>query len=101
MSSYYCVLFIINNYNSHFIFSAEQQRQQDIEYIKENLGKALRITLASVIVQQPKNPLNYLANALLHYRYTQLLNQKKEIELEKLLNERNEIQEEMLKKVNI
>lgn len=39
--------------------------------MKQTVGKALRKGLAAVLLHQPYDPINYLANFLLHYNHNQ------------------------------
>lgn len=64
------------------------ERKSGCEYIKNYLGRPLRLALADIIVHQPIDPINYLANYLIKYRHNELHNMVKDIELQELLAER-------------
>lgn len=63
-------------------------RKLHCDYVKEHLGKPLRVALADIIVHQPIDPINYLANYLIKYRHNELKNVVKGIEQQDLLEER-------------
>jgi hypothetical protein len=60
-------------------------KSEDIEYIKKTVGPAIRKGLAAVAMHQPSDPVNYFANFLLHYRFTQKYFSHREAELKKFL----------------
>lgn len=45
--------------------------KEDLKYIKETVGPAIIKACAATYLHMPSDPLNYFANYLLHYRYTQ------------------------------
>lgn len=47
--------------------------------------------LASITMHQPTDPINYLANFMLQYRYNELKYLKRQKELEELLVERENV----------
>ena len=65
----------------------------DLKYIKEAVGPAIRKALAAVVIHQPADPINYFANFLLNYRYNQCMFEKRDEELKINLELREEMKE--------
>jgi hypothetical protein len=73
-------------------------KEDDIKYIQENVGAAIRKGLAAVAIHQPSDPIKYFANFLLHYRFTQAFFQHREAELNHFLELREQIKNEKCQK---
>lgn len=66
----------------------DSQVSEDSKYLKETIGRALRESLAMVIIQQPEDPIKYLSALLKKYRENLELQEKRKKEEEELLLER-------------
>lgn len=53
----------------------------DLQYVKDSVGPAIRKALAAVVLDQPADPINYFAHFLLNYRYNQHMFEKRDEEL--------------------
>lgn len=62
-----------------------QSHDDDLKYIKETVGPAIRKGLAAVALYQPDDPISYFANFLLHYRYNQHMFEMRDKDLKKYL----------------
>lgn len=71
----------------------DKQLNDDVNYIKETVGPAIRKALAAVALHQPVDPINYFANFLLHYRYNQHMFEKRDKDLKRFLELREEMKE--------
>lgn len=60
----------------------------DMRYIQETVGPALRQGLAMMTMNQPADPMTYLANFLLHFQYNKQALQKREEEFAYFMRER-------------
>lgn len=69
----------------------EKQLNDDVNYIKETVGPAIRKALAAVALHQPADPINYFANFLLHYQYNQHMFKKRNNDLKHFLELRKEM----------
>lgn len=71
-------------------------KSEDIKYIQETVGPAIRKGLAAVAMHKPADPVNYFANFLLHYRFTQNFFSHRESELKHFLElrEKNKLSNE-------
>jgi hypothetical protein len=56
---------------SQFIFTLASATENDFRYIKAAVGTPLVQGLASLVLHQPQDPINYLASFLLHYQHNQ------------------------------
>lgn len=65
----------------------------EVNYIKEVVGPAIRKGLAAVTLHKPADPINYFANFLLHYRYNQHMFEKRDMELKHFLELRKQMKE--------
>lgn len=65
----------------------------DIKYIKEAVGPAIRKGLAAVALHQPADPIAYFANFLLNYRYNKHMFEKREEELNHFLDLRSKLKD--------
>lgn len=70
---------------------SEKEPEEANEYIKWAVGRALVPGLAAVTVNQPLDPLTYLSNFLLQYRYNEIQNYEKEKEIKEFLEERERV----------
>lgn len=61
-----------------------------MKYIKNTVGRALTLGLAAITLHAPKDPINYLANYLLQFRYNQIREAERKMELEEILEIRRE-----------
>lgn len=61
---------------------------RDREYLKEALGKPLTLALSEILGRKPQDPIHYLAQWLLKYRYNQEVDIKLKNELRLLGEER-------------
>jgi hypothetical protein len=75
--------------------SAAQEETDDLDYIKTSVGPAIIKGLASVVIRQPADPINYFANFLLNYRYNQRLFEKREQDLRNSRNSQHELERKM------
>uniref|UniRef100_A0A336LIT6 CSON001331 protein n=1 Tax=Culicoides sonorensis TaxID=179676 RepID=A0A336LIT6_CULSO len=64
--------------------SQEFRCQEALEYIKSTVGRPLRHGLAQMIMLNPEDPIDFLANFLLHYRSNEIKFEKERIEIENL-----------------
>lgn len=71
----------------------EPEPEEADEYIKWAVGRALVPGLASITVNEPVDPINYLSNFLLQYRYNEIQNYEKKKEIKAFLKERKKILE--------
>lgn len=62
-----------------------QSHDDDLNYIRETVGPAIRKGLAAVALHQPDDPVSYFANFLLHYRYNQHMFEMRDKDLKKYL----------------
>lgn len=69
-------------------------KSEDIKYIQETIGPAIKKALAAVVIHQPADPINYFANFLHHYRFNQNFFQKHDEELQKFLKFRENLKNE-------
>uniref|UniRef100_A0A336K0X8 CSON001328 protein n=1 Tax=Culicoides sonorensis TaxID=179676 RepID=A0A336K0X8_CULSO len=65
--------------------------QEALEYIKSTVGRPLRLGLAQMIMLNPEDPIDFLANFLLHYRSNEIKFEKERIEIENLTKLREAI----------
>lgn len=70
-----------------------QLKSNDLNYIKESVGPAIKKALAAIVIHQPMDPISYFANYLLQYRYNQQMFESREQELLSYLQQRKEIQD--------
>lgn len=78
----------------------EEHVTEDFNYIKQNVGKALRECIAQVILHQPSDPVKFLSACLLKYRENIELKDKRAREKElmnverdlRIIEERNKIE---------
>lgn len=107
--SYFCVFQKKLSYkqnklfNFKFNFSLDfpqnnKIKPDDILYIQETVGTAIRKGLAAVVLHQPADPIKFFANFLLHYRFTQSFFQQREAELNYFLELRKQIKSEKCQK---
>lgn len=61
---------------------------EDFKYLKQNVGAALKICIADCILQQPADPIKYLANRLVKYRENLEIQETRSREKDELLMER-------------
>ncbi|CAG4940552.1 unnamed protein product [Parnassius apollo] len=62
---------------------------EDFTYIKHNVGKALRVCIAQVILYQPDDPIKFLSACLFKYRENIELKDKRAREKEEIARERD------------
>lgn len=62
--------------------------QTKSDYIKENIGVALRKALAAAVVHNPSDPIDYIANYLLNFRKSELRDLENDRYLHELMAER-------------
>lgn len=74
--------------------SNEKYRHDDVNYIKEAVGPAIRKALAAVALHQPLDPINYFANFLLHYRSNQHMFEKRDEEVKQFIELRDKMKEQ-------
>lgn len=67
--------------------------EDDLKYIKETVGPAIRKALAAVALYQPADPINYFANFLLNYRFNQHMFKERDEELKNYLELRQQMKE--------
>ncbi|KAF7264978.1 hypothetical protein GWI33_021786 [Rhynchophorus ferrugineus] len=60
---------------------------EDVNYLKEHLGKPLTLALAEITAIQPRDPIHYLAHWLFKYRYNQQTETVNSMEFD-ILNEK-------------
>lgn len=72
----------------------EKYRHDDVNYIKEAVGPAIRKALAAVALHQPLDPINYFANFLLHYRSNQHMFEQRDEEIEQFVKLREQMKEQ-------
>lgn len=72
----------------------QKYRHDDVNYIKEAVGPAIRKALAAVALHQPLDPINYFANFLLHYRSNQHMFEKRDEEIEEIVKLREQMKEQ-------
>ena len=82
----------------HFDLTTEegrkaQMKSNDLNYIKETVGPAIKKALAAIVIHQPSDPISYFANFLLQYRYNQRMFEYRDQELLRYLQKRKEIQD--------
>lgn len=68
--------------------------KDDLKYIKEAVGPAIRKGLVAVALFQPADPIDFFANFLLNYRYKKQSFEKQEQELNHFLDLRDKLSEE-------
>lgn len=73
-------------------------KPDDIKYIQETVGTAIRKGLAAVALHKPADPVKYFANFLLHYRFTQKFFQQRDDELKYFLELHEQIKNEKCQK---
>lgn len=73
----------------------------DVNYLKECLGKPLTLALAEITTLQPRDPIHYLGHWLFKYRYNQQIEDVNLREFESLQQQRNEIAKQMWVCINI
>lgn len=73
---------------------AANLRVDDLEYIKEAVGPAIKKALAAVALHHPADPINYFANFLLNYRHNQQMFQKRENDLKSFMELRDKLKKE-------
>lgn len=78
-------------YVSESEVESEPEPEEADDYIKWAVGRALIPGLAAVTVNQPVDPINYLSNFLLQYRYNEIQNYEKKKEIEEFLKEREKV----------
>lgn len=94
---YLQMCFIISK-NVNLINSVKISDQLPLDsesYIKYTLGKPLRQALAAITIYQPSDPINYLANYLLQYRYNALRNIQRQQDFENLAVQRERYAEKV------
>lgn len=69
----------------------EKMKDDDLNYIRESVGPAIRKALASVVLHQPVDPINYFAIFLLNYRYNQHMFEKRDEELKFFMDMREKL----------
>lgn len=75
---------------------AAQMIDDDFKYIKSTVGFALRKGLAEIVMNQPEDPISYLANFLQHFqRNNEQTNQERSEELPHFTNERELINKDV------
>lgn len=72
----------------------QKYRHDDINYIKEAVGPAIRKALAAVALHQPLDPINYFANFLLHYRSNQHMFEKRDEEVKQFIELHEKMKEQ-------
>lgn len=65
--------------------------QTKIDYIKESLGLPLKKAIASTVIYQPSDPIEYIANYLIKYRESELRELEKNEFLQELIKERSKL----------
>ncbi|XP_068633489.1 uncharacterized protein [Battus philenor] len=79
----------IRSHSDIFTLCPEDENvTQDFLYIKQSVGKALRVCIAQVILYQPSDPVKFLSACLLKYRENIELQDKRAREKEELAYER-------------
>lgn len=68
--------------------------QTKIDYIKENLGLPLKKALASTVIYQPNDPIEYITNYLITFRESEIREMKKNEFLQDLMKERSKFSKE-------
>lgn len=63
------------------------------DYVREYLGKQLRLALAATIMHQPNDPINFIANHLLKQRHAELANVVRQIEEQTIAEERERVRQ--------
>lgn len=74
--------------------ASERAKDDDINYIQQTVGPAIRKALAAVALHQPADPINYFANFLLHYRDNQLMFAKREEDLKRFIEFREKLKQQ-------
>lgn len=82
------------NIQKPFRTSTVEKRAADVNYIKEHLGEHLRPALASVVMHQPADPINFVANHLLKQRHADLTQKAADLRHLALQKERHRLCEE-------
>lgn len=77
-----------------FRTSTAQKRAANVSYIKEHLGAYLRQALASAVMHQPTDPINFVANHLLKQRHADLTQKVADMKHLALQKERRRLCEE-------
>lgn len=72
----------------------DEPQRENVEYIKNTVGRALTLGLASVTMNQPHDPINYLANFLIHYRNGEKQHEERERELDEIIELRQNFAED-------
>ncbi|XP_050305526.1 uncharacterized protein LOC126742780 isoform X2 [Anthonomus grandis grandis] len=67
---------------------------EDVNYLKQSLGKALTLAIAEITAVQPRDPIHYLGHWLFKYRYNQQMEDVNSAEFEILNEKRNKIAKE-------
>lgn len=65
-------------------------RLERLTFVKEHLGRYLRMALAAAIMHQPADPINFIANHLLQQRHAELTNRTVQIRQQLVLEQRNQ-----------
>jgi Dpy-30 motif len=73
---------------------AMKLQADDLQYIKETVGPAIKKALAAVVLHQPIDPINYFANFLLNYRYNQHMSANRSKELKSFMELREKMKTE-------
>lgn len=73
---------------------SKKLNDDDMKYIKENLGTAIVKACAATFHHRPADPVNYFANFLLHYRFNEEMFKKREKELKYFIEFREQMKKE-------
>lgn len=72
---------------------------EDVQYLKNTIGKPLVMAIAEITAKQPRDPIHYLAHWLIKYRYNQEIQQQTQREVDELTAERDRLRRERLKRL--
>lgn len=64
---------------------------EDVQYLKNTVGKPLILALAEITAKQPRDPIHYLGHWLFKYRYNEESDEIKKKEIEELIAERERL----------
>lgn len=73
---------------------AANMKNDDLNYIRETVGPAIRKGLAAVVLHQPADPIDYFTKFLIHYHYNQQMFKKRDEELKYFLEMRQKMKKE-------
>lgn len=67
---------------------------EDVNYLKDTLGKPLTLAMAEILMKQPRDPIHYLAHWLFKYRYNQEIDDTAKGQISELIAERARVAKE-------